>query len=152
VFEADGAYELLVQAQDKSCNASGDLDYRIGFEIYSKPSITEVLNYPNPFSTRTQFVFTLTGVDPPDEVLIRIMTISGSVVREIRSDELGPLQIGRNQTDFWWDGTDQFGDQLANGIYLYSVQARLRGQNLDLSATNASPFFKNGIGKMYLLR
>ncbi len=151
-FEADGAYELLVQAQDKSGNASGDLDYRIDFEIYSKPSITEVLNYPNPFSTRTQFVFTLTGVEAPDQVLIRIMTISGRVVREIRSDELGPLQIGRNRTEFWWDGTDQFGDRLANGIYLYTVQARLRGESIDLSPTAASPFFKNGIGKMYLLR
>ncbi|MFT4779884.1 MAG: hypothetical protein ACI923_002427 [Flavobacteriales bacterium] len=152
LFDADGAYQLLVQAQDKSGNASGDLDYRIDFEIYAKPSITEVLNYPNPFSTRTQFVFTLTGVEAPDEVLIRIMTISGRVVREIRSDEIGPLQIGRNQTDFWWDGTDEFGDRLANGIYLYTVQARLHGQSIDLSTTAASPFFKNGIGKMYLLR
>jgi flagellar hook assembly protein FlgD len=80
------------------------------------------------------------------------MTISGRVVREIRSDEIGPLQIGRNQTDFWWDGTDEFGDRLANGIYLYTVQARLHGQSIDLSTTAASPFFKNGIGKMYLLR
>lgn len=152
VFEQDGEYELLVQASDKSGNASGAIDYRIHFEVQTKPSITEVLNYPNPFSTRTQFVFTLTGTEPPDEVLIRIMTISGRVVREIRSDELGQLRIGRNQTDFWWNGTDQFGDPLANGIYLYTVRAKLRGEDLEISESGASPYFQNGIGKMYLLR
>jgi hypothetical protein len=152
LLEQDGTYELLVQASDKSGNASGLVDYRITFDVQSKPTITDVLNYPNPFSTRTQFVFTLTGTEPPDEVLIRIMTISGRVVREIRSDELGPLQIGRNRTAFWWYGTDEFGDPLANGIYLYTVRARLRGEDLDLSETGASPFFQNGIGKMYLLR
>lgn len=148
----DGEYRLLVQAQDKSGNLSGAVDYRIDFEVYSKPTITEVLNYPNPFSTRTQFVFTITGTEPPDEVLIRIMTIAGNVVREVRSDELGPINIGRNQSSFWWDGTDMFGDRLANGIYLYSVKARLRGEELEYRSTAASPYFKNGIGKMYLLR
>lgn len=152
LLHQDGTYRLIVQAQDKSGNASGSIDFQIEFEVYSKPTITEVLNYPNPFSTRTQFVFTVTGAEPPDEILIRIMTISGRVVREIRHDEIGPLKIGRNFTEFWWDGTDAFGDRLANGIYLYSVRARLRGEDIEHRATTASPFFKNGIGKMYLLR
>ncbi len=151
-FDEDGEYRMIVQAQDKSGNASGAIDYRIDFEVYSQPTITEVLNYPNPFSTRTQFVFTITGTEPPDELLIRIMTIAGNVVREIRADEFGPINIGRNRSTFWWDGTDMFGDRLANGIYLYSVRARLRGEDLEHRSTAASPFFKNGIGKMYLLR
>lgn len=152
VLEEDGEYELLVQAHDRSGNLSGDIDYRIGFEVINKPSITEVLNYPNPFSTRTQFVFTLTGSKVPDDVRIQIMTITGRVVREINSAELGPLNIGRNFTDFWWDGTDQFGDRLANGVYLYRVKARLNGQELDLRQTTAGQFFKEGFGKMYLMR
>ena len=152
LLDQDGTYELLVQAQDKSGNLSGDTDYRIEFEVYSKPSITEVLNYPNPFSTRTQFVFNVTGVEPPDEVLIRIMTVGGNVVKEIHTEELGPLKVGRNLTEYWWDGTDEFGDPLANGIYLYLVRARLRGEDLELNPTAASPYFKNGIGKMYLMR
>jgi hypothetical protein len=98
-FALDGAYELLVQASDKSGNSSGDRDFRIGFEIFTKPTITEVMNYPNPFSTRTQFVFTLTGTTPPDYVMIQIMTISGRIVREIQSAEIGPLNIGRNFTE-----------------------------------------------------
>jgi flagellar hook assembly protein FlgD len=85
-------------------------------------------------------------------MLIRIMTVSGAVVREIRADELGPLRIGTNRTEFWWDGTDMFGDRLANGIYLYTVQARLRGQDMDLNSTDAAGFFTKGVGKMYLLR
>ena len=152
MFTLDGEYELLVQASDKSGNASGDLDFRIGFEVFSKPTITEVMNYPNPFSTRTQFVFTLTGTTPPDQMMIQIMTISGRVVREIYADELGPLHIGRNFTEYWWDGRDQFGDPLANGIYLYRVVARLNGSDVELRLTDASQYFKEGFGKMYLLR
>ena len=47
----DGTYYLIVQAQDKSGNQSGDLDYKISFEVLNKSSITNILNYPNPFST-----------------------------------------------------------------------------------------------------
>jgi hypothetical protein len=152
LLDEDGEYELLVQANDRSGNLSGDIDYRIGFEVINKPSITQVMNYPNPFSTRTQFVFTLTGSQVPDDVRIQIMTITGRIVREIDSAELGALNIGRNFTDFWWDGTDQFGDRLANGVYLYRVKAKLNGQELDLRESSADQYFKEGFGKMYLMR
>ena len=148
----DGTYALLVQASDKSGNSSGNNDYRIEFEVLNKATITEVLNYPNPFSTSTRFVFTLTGSTPPDDVMIQIMTISGRVVREISSAELGPINIGRNLSEFRWDGTDQFGDRLANGVYLYRVKARLNGLDVELRETEASQYFQKGYGKMYLLR
>ena len=59
-LSVDGTYQLMVQAKDRSGNASGSKTYLISFEVINKPSITNVLNYPNPFSTSTRFVFTLT--------------------------------------------------------------------------------------------
>ncbi|MGB1032100.1 MAG: hypothetical protein ACPGWM_05775, partial [Flavobacteriales bacterium] len=120
----DGTYQLLVQARDKSGNSSGDIDYRISFEVIQESSITDVLNYPNPFTTSTRFVFTVTGNEPPDEIYIQIMSISGRIVREIRTDEFGLIRVGRNISEYAWDGNDQFGDRLANGVYLYRVIAK----------------------------
>jgi flagellar hook assembly protein FlgD len=55
-------------------------------------------------------------------------------------------------TEFAWDGTDEFGDRLARGVYLYRVIAQLNGQDLEVRETKASENFTKGIGKMYLLR
>ena len=66
-FENDGEYQLIVQATDKSGNKSSVLDYKINFEIITESSISNVYNYPNPFTTKTHFVFTLTGNQLPDE-------------------------------------------------------------------------------------
>jgi len=151
-FMRDGVHTLIVQAQDKSGNASGRSDYKIDFEVIGRPTITEVLNYPNPFSTSTRFVFTLTGSEVPDQMKIQIMTIGGRVVREITQDELGLMRIGRNLTDYSWNGTDEFGDPLANGVYLYRVVARLNGQDLEVRSSGASSFITKGFGKMYLMR
>lgn len=151
-LDQDGTYQLLVQAKDKSKNTSGAIDYRINFEVVNESSITQVLNYPNPFSTSTRFVFTLTGSEIPSNFKIQIMTITGKVVREITEDELGPLHIGKNITTFAWDGKDQFGDQLANGVYMYRVLTKLNGENIMRHETAADKYFKNGWGKMYLLR
>jgi flagellar hook assembly protein FlgD len=110
------------------------------------------MNYPNPFSTATKFVFTLTGDRTPDDLLIQIMTISGRVVREISESEIGPIQIGRNITSYSWDGRDQFGDLLANGVYLYRVKARIDGKDIDLQKSGADQYFHKGLGKMYIIR
>ena len=70
--------------------------------------ISNMLNYPNPFTTSTAFVFTITGSEVPQNIKIQILTITGKVVREITKDELGPLHVGRNITEFKWDGTDMY--------------------------------------------
>ena len=165
-FKTDGVYELRLMANDKSNNISGDgdraYDQRISFEVLMESSITQLINYPNPFSTSTRFVFTLTGSEIPDNVFIQIMTITGKVVKEITQDELGLINIGRNVTEYEWDGTDKYGDKLANGVYLYKVQVRHNGADLkqrkvsistsEGSSTLANKYFKNGLGKMYILR
>ena len=151
-FKENGTYRLLVQGADKSNNISGDYEYDIEFEVDHHSSITNLMNYPNPFSTQTQFVFTLTGAVLPDEFSIQILTVSGRLVRTITVDELGPIRIGRNITDYRWDGRDEFGDQLANGVYLYRVITSVNGESIDHKASGADEFITKGFGKMYLLR
>lgn len=151
-FAEDGKYKLLVQASDRSSNVSGAIDYNILFEIVNKQTVTEVLNYPNPFSTSTRFVFTLTGSEIPDIFTIQIMTITGKVVKEITKNELGNLHIGRNITEYAWDGKDEFGDKLANGVYLYKVITRHNGSAVEKQQTDADSFFKKGIGKLVIIR
>ena len=117
--------------------------------------ISNMLNYPNPFTTSTAFVFTITGNEVPQNIKIEIMTITGKIVREITRDELGPLHIGRNITEFKWDGTDQYGQKLANGVYLYRVVTNLNGKTLDKyrqEGDNTDKYFNKGYGKMYLMR
>lgn len=152
VFINDGIYELRVQGTDASGNNAGDLDYSITFEVINKSTITEILNYPNPFSTSTRFVFTLTGSEIPDYFKIQILTVSGKVIREINRNEFGNMHIGRNITEYFWNGTDEYGDPLANGVYLYRVIVKINGEQVEHRETNADSFFKKGFGKMYLMR
>ena len=156
----DGTYQLLIHGQDKTGNPAGNADYSVSFQVYNKPMISNMFNYPNPFTTSTAFVFTVTGSQVPQNIRIQILTITGKIVREITKEELGPLHIGRNITEFKWDGTDQYGQKLANGVYLYRVITNLNGSKLSKFPTydpngnevNTDQYFNKGYGKMYLMR
>jgi flagellar hook assembly protein FlgD len=148
----NGMYTLRVQSRDASGNLSGSNSYEIDFKVENKSTITHFFPYPNPGTTNIRFVFTLTGAKPPEELLVRIMTISGKTVREIRHDEFGPIKIGQNISQFAWDGTDQFGDRLANGVYLYQVFTKVNGATIERASTKADKYFMHDTGKIYLLR
>ena len=148
----DGIYTLRVQAADAAGNAAGFEPYSINFEVSNASEITNFYPYPNPFSTSTRFVFTLTGSEIPDDIRIQVMTVSGKVVREIGMDEIGNVRIGNNLTEFAWDGTDQFGDRLANGVYFYRVLVQKAGGIMATRASAGDQGFKNGFGKLYILR
>ncbi|MFC3880377.1 C25 family cysteine peptidase [Algoriphagus namhaensis] len=143
---ADGRYTLRVVNEDSP------QPYEMSFEVVNESQITNFYPYPNPFSTSVRFVFTLTGSEIPDELKIQIMTVTGRVVREILQNELGPIRIGNNITDFAWDGKDEYGDQLANGVYIYRVLVRKDGQFFEHRPTAGDRAFNKGYGKMYLLR
>ncbi len=156
-FPEDGEYELIVSGKDNAGNPAGDLEFHITFQVYNKPMISNMFNYPNPFTSSTAFVFTLTGSEIPQNMRIQILTITGKVVREITKAELGNIHIGHNITDFKWDGTDMYGQKLANGVYIYRMISTLNGKKIDKFETNykdgnTDKLFNKGYGKMYLMR
>ncbi|MFM2395400.1 MAG: putative signal peptide protein, partial [Bacteroidota bacterium] len=148
----DGDYTLIANAKDATGNASGDNKYEVDFVVAGKQAITDVVNYPNPFSKSTRFVFNVTG-KVPEKMLIQIMTLSGKVVKEITKEELGPIKLGSNITDYAWDGTDEYGSKLANGVYLYKVIARDQNSELiEKIGTELDSYFKSGVGKLVIIR
>lgn len=154
-FTEEGEYELIVSGRDVMGNTAGAIEYHVTFNVITKAMISNLLNYPNPFTTSTAFVFTITGSEVPQNMRIQILTITGKVVREITIDELGPLHVGRNITEYKWDGTDQYGAKLANGVYLYRVLTNLNGKSLDkykAAEDKTDKYFNKGYGKMVIIR
>jgi flagellar hook assembly protein FlgD len=149
----DGEYVLNVQGKDQKGNSSGnDTYYQISFKVVNEATITHVVNYPNPFSTSTRFVYTLTGQDIPTKFQIHIYTVAGKLVKAIDLLAEGDVAIGQNITNYAWDGTDQYGDPLGNGVYLYRVILESPGDTHSLRDEGTSQYFNKGWGKMYLMR
>ena len=160
---AEGIYTLKVQSNDVNLNNAGSAEYQINFTVINAKSATNFYPYPNPFTSSMRFVFTLTGSEVPDYINVKIMTIQGKVVKELNKDDLGNIHIGSNITDVVWDGTDEYGDRLANGVYLYTVTIKSNGEEIgqlasdsvsnDLNADKANnKLFKHQMGKIVLLR
>jgi flagellar hook assembly protein FlgD len=76
-----------------------------------------VFNYPNPFAHGTTFTFQQNQSSPID-VEIKIYTLAGRIVRVLRSSSVMDTFVRIE-----WDGRDEDGDILANGVYLYRVVA-----------------------------
>jgi len=148
----NGIYTLQVQGRDRASNAAGTQTYQVKFEVVKESTITNVYPYPNPVTSKARFVFTVTGMELPRDMKIQIMTLTGKVVREIFMSELGPLHIGNNITDYAWDGTDQYGDRLANGTYLYRVSLNDPSGQFSQRATSGDKAFQKDWGKLVLLR
>ena len=152
-FTVDGTYTMEVSASDVTGNVAGSEPYRKSFEIINQQTVSNVLAYPNPFTTQTRFVYTLTGSVPPTQFRLQIMTVSGRVVRDIDLASTEDLKIGTHQTEFSWDGTDEYGDQLANGVYLYRmIVSDESGTELEKRDNGTDRFFERGLGKVVLIR
>ncbi|MGV3538638.1 MAG: C25 family cysteine peptidase, partial [Rufibacter sp.] len=143
----DGIYTLEAEGLDGNNNKLGGT-YKINFEVENESSVTNFYPYPNPFSSKTRFVFTLTGSYIPERMKIQIMTVTGKVVREIQREELGAIKIGNNISEFAWDGTDEFGDRLANGVYLYRVVMDKGPTEMKHRGSAGDKAFKEGYGKI----
>lgn len=122
------------------------------FKVIREQMVSNIFFYPNPFTTQAQIVYTLTGDLPPDLFRIDIYTVSGRKVKSIELHELEALQIGTHLSSYRWDGTDDFGDRLANGVYLYKTIVRSSGKELTRMEQSNDELFQGGFGKLYLMR
>ncbi len=112
----DGEYELTVFAKDASDNIASENGYSKKFVVNNETKILNVYNYPNPFNDDTHFTFMLTQI--PEEVKIKIYTIAGRLIKQI---ELSSDQLDFDFNKIYWDGRDEDGDLVGNGVYLYKV-------------------------------
>lgn len=117
----DGRHTLEILAKDASGNFFDSTSSRTVFNVFSEEDLREVYNYPNPFASETHFTFELRGTELPDEVLIRVYTIAGRLIRDIKIPS-STLKIGFNKIA--WNGRDEDGDEIANGLYFYKVIAK----------------------------
>ncbi len=149
-----GDYTLNVQAEDQSGNLSGKHVYSVQFRVIETQQISHVFAYPNPFSHAVQFIFTLTGSSPPSKANLQILSLQGKVIKTISQEELGPVVVGTNRTAYRWDGTDQYGSRVANGIYFYKIELYDALGNLIPVKTDTEndKYFQQGYGKIILLR
>ncbi len=149
---ANGFYELRVTGYDQKGNASGKEYYKVTFEVVNENRVSEVLNYPNPFSTCTRWVYSLTGSEKPDIFKIHVFTVTGRFVKEIDLLSEGEVHVGYTITEYCWNGEDEFGDMLANGVYIYRVICRKGEEDFQQRDEGISEYFKNGFGKLYIMR
>ena len=149
-FEASGTYQLRIQVKDQNNNKAGVTPFTLEFTIDTRNRVSHFLPYPNPFSTSASFVYTLSGTEIPD-YKVYIYSVSGKLVTVLDNSRLGDLRIGTHQTDGKWDGTDEYGEKLANGVYLYRVVLN-SDEHEHIARGNTDTYFKKGLGKLVILR
>ena len=118
----DNQLSLVVSAWD---NANNPTEAQIDLILLKseKLDLLHVFNFPNPFAHETKFTFELTA---DAEISVDIYTLAG---RRIKSILPVFFTIGYQQID--WNGRDDYGGMLANGVYLYKITASNGSQKIN---------------------
>ena len=121
-----GRHSISVKAWDVLNNSS---EARSEFVVIKDGDnvLEHVLNYPNPFTTSTNFQFEHDLTSTELDILITIYTISGKVIKTIEATK---YTTGFRIDDIHWDGTDDFGSDIGKGVYLYKIKVRSDEFNL----------------------
>ena len=113
----EGRHAIKVKAWDIS-NNSGEGYTEFVVASNAGIALDHVLNYPNPFTTSTEFQFEHNLANQPMTVQVQIFTVSGRLVKTIQ-ENVQP--DGYRVTGIEWDGTDDFGNRIGRGVYVYKV-------------------------------
>ncbi|AEA44535.1 type IX secretion system sortase PorU [Fluviicola taffensis] len=116
-----GTHTLDVKLWDVNNNSNTT---RLEFVVTEDKDVQldHVLNYPNPFTTNTMFMFEHNQSCASLETQIQIFTVSGRLVKTI--NQFVPTN-GFRVEGITWDGKDDFGDQLAKGVYVYRLKVTM---------------------------
>ncbi len=87
----------------------------------AKLALNHVFNYPNPFTTHTEFMFEHNMPCSELNVSVQIYSVSGHLVKNI----VQQVQTTGYRVDgIVWDGLDDYGDPIGKGVYVYKVTVR----------------------------
>lgn len=116
----DGHYTVRIKAWDIFSNSS---EKHLNFIVVSnaKLALQNVFNYPNPFEHETKFNIDHNRAGDHLEVTVNIYSREGKLINTLQT-------IVDNSDSFIdsivWDGTDQSGNKISSGVYLYKVTVK----------------------------
>ena len=118
-----GLHTLRIKAWDILNNSS---EVILDFSVVNDEDlvIDHVLNYPNPFTTKTQFWFEHNKPGQDLLVQIHIFSLAGKLVKRV---EKTINTFGNRSTEVDWDGRDDFGDKIGRGVYIYRIKVFCNG-------------------------
>ncbi len=119
---SEGKHTITLKAWDVANNSS---ERTIEFTVVeeSEVKIENLVNYPNPFTTNTEFIFQHNQPGIPLDIKLEIFTVSGKLVKSFDQVIITDGFISR---EIRWDGRDDFGDKIGKGVYVYKLKVRSR--------------------------
>jgi hypothetical protein len=116
----EGQHHIDIKVWDVVNNSSS---YRLNFKVVKDQElqITNVYNYPNPFTTRTRFMFEHNRPGDLLQVHIRIYSVAGNLVRSLQQTI---NSTGNRSFEIEWDGLDHFGRKPGRGVYIYDIEIK----------------------------
>lgn len=143
-----GPHQLAFKVWDINNNSSSaTLNFIVKDESEQALTVNKLLNWPNPFTSKTYIQFEHNCNDILD-VNAQIYTITGRLVKTISTSVTAEpfLQGFRTpKTAIEWDGKDDFGDAVGKGTYIFKINARSQNQEKCKGSATA-------VEKMVLLR
>jgi len=115
-----GSHTMQIEVQDINGNSAM---LEAAFHVEGVFSLVSLANHPNPFPQETTIAFNLS--ETANRAQLGIYTVSG---RLIRSFELQGV-TGYMEVD--WDGTDDDGNEVANGVYYLKFVAEQGEQRIE---------------------
>ena len=130
-----GRHTFEVLAMDCNGNAMEPLELLL--KIAANFEIQMLGTYPNPFKRETSFAYVLTL--PADKISIKIYTASGRMIRDLDPVDMtqDPNPFSADYHEVVWDGTDEDGHDVANGVYFYRMTATSRGKSEQITGKMA---------------
>ena len=118
-----GPHHLKLKAWDVYDNSSeAYLEFYVS--DVSSLDIQHVLNYPNPFTTHTDFYFEHNQIGKQLNAEVQIFTVTGKLIKTINSSF---TTLGSRSEPITWDGRDDFGNAIGRGVYIYKLKVACDG-------------------------
>ena len=134
---SNGPHTLSLKVWDIYNNSAvATTDFIVAESI--EMALSDLINYPNPFRHETTFSFEHNQVEQPLDITIYIYSLEGKLVATLNDVYYAG---GYRYKSVKWDGTDNGGHRLNEGMYVYKVLVK----NYDGSVINKT-------NKLVLLR
>jgi len=126
----------IICATLTDCNGNTSERTCIQVEVSTTLELRLLGTFPNPFAEEMFIAYELLGASNVDEIEVRFYTASGRSIRRMVFPTSSPteafgflrggtgLPTAPGYHEIWWDGTDDEGRPVANGVYFYRVRVR----------------------------